>query len=336
VRAPVRISIPLLLAALVAAPVALAHIPTPADEHQLVRTLTIPYTAHDGVERTATVLLPAQLPDTPLPLVISPHGRGLDGAKNARVWGDLPGRDGFVVVSPDGEGRKLGDYSWGDPGQIDDLARMPQILEEALPGLHIDPGRIYAMGGSMGGQEVLLLLATHPQLLAGVAAFDPATDMAERYYAFAQLRGGRTLQRLARKEIGGTPTQVPEAYAIRSPDAYAEQIAVSGVPLQIWWSTRDKVIRHQWREAGALYRQIHALNPTAPVEQCRGEWRHTVEMDWDRRLPQALRHFGLVPADSQHSAGTSRYRTGAPPSSLVRAPGRVGRGRSGLRARPRT
>src|SRR4051794_35424149 len=69
------------------------------------RTVEIAYTAHDGSERHATVLLPDSYVDgTPLPLVISPHGRGLNGEKNAKLWGDLPARGGFAVVNPDGEG----------------------------------------------------------------------------------------------------------------------------------------------------------------------------------------------------------------------------------------
>ena len=47
----------------------------------------------------------------------------------------------------------------------------------ATHGVNVDPHRIYAFGGSMGGQETLLLVAMHPHLLAGAAAFDPATDM---------------------------------------------------------------------------------------------------------------------------------------------------------------
>ena len=66
-------------------------------------------------------------------------------------------------------------YSWGYRGQIDDLARMPRIVE--AHGVRVDRSRIYAIGGSMGGQETLLLAALHPHLLAGAAAFDPATDM---------------------------------------------------------------------------------------------------------------------------------------------------------------
>jgi poly(3-hydroxybutyrate) depolymerase len=295
---PLRLVPPLAaLTLLVAASAAHARIPTPRDEHLLVRRFTIHYVAHNGARRAAVVLAPAirNAGDSPLPLVISPHGRGVDAWQNARIWGDLPGRFDFVVVSPDGEGRRLGLYSWGYRGQIDDLARMPQIVRAALPQLHIDEQRIYAFGGSMGGQEALLLLAQHPGLLAGVAAFDAPTNMAARYRDFARQPFGPHLRALAREEIGGTPAHYPAAYASRSPAHYAEQLAFSGVPLQLWWSSRDRVIRDQTSESGALYRRIEALNPAAPVQQCKGMWRHTVEMNWDRRLPAALRHFGLAP-----------------------------------------
>ena len=43
----------------------------------------------------------------PLPLIISPHGRGLSGRVNAANWGNLPARGGFAVVNPDSRGRKL-------------------------------------------------------------------------------------------------------------------------------------------------------------------------------------------------------------------------------------
>jgi hypothetical protein len=46
-----------------------------------------------------------------------------------------------------GEGRRLHQYSWGYRGQIDDLARMPRIVE--AHGVRIDPSRIYAIGGSI-------------------------------------------------------------------------------------------------------------------------------------------------------------------------------------------
>src|SRR5207248_1796543 len=112
-----------------------------------VRTLSIRYRSHAGRVREAVVLVPRsydrQLRPA-LPLVISPHGRGGTGAGNALLWGDLPDRGGFVVVNPDGDGNRLRRFSWGAPGQIDDLARMADIVSRALPWLRIDRSRIYA------------------------------------------------------------------------------------------------------------------------------------------------------------------------------------------------
>jgi pimeloyl-ACP methyl ester carboxylesterase len=147
----------------------------------------------------------------------------------------------------------------------------------------------------MGGQETLLLVARHPQLLAGAAAFDPPTDMARRYADFGALHDGATLQALARTEIGGTPGQVPEAYEVRSPDHYVRQIAASGVPLQLFWSQDDHVIVDQRQETGRLAAELLADHPTAPVWDFSGDWVHTAEMRSTRRLPRALARFGLLP-----------------------------------------
>jgi acetyl esterase/lipase len=172
---------------------------------------------------------------------------------------------------------------------------MPAIAE--AHGVNVDPSRIYAFGGSMGGQETLLLVARYPHLLAGAAAFDPATDLARRYRDFATLPGGRVLQRVARREVGGSPARDPRAYALRSPDYFVRQIAFSGVPLQLYWSLRDRVIVDQVSETGALAAEIRELNPPARVWDFEGDWSHTAEMRPLRRLPRALARFGLLPRD---------------------------------------
>src|SRR5262245_1573168 len=95
----------LVFVAVIAAPASAATAPA-----QTVRVVHVPYRAFTGRVVHATVLLPASYDpqrDAPVPLVISPHGRGLDGDANARLWGDLPARDGFVVVNPDGAGEHL-------------------------------------------------------------------------------------------------------------------------------------------------------------------------------------------------------------------------------------
>ncbi len=263
-----------------------------------VRVLAISYRAHDGFSRRAYLILPAwygPLRHPAIPLVISPHGRGVGARANIRRWGDLPARGGFAVINPEGQGRKLTLFSWGDPGEIRDLARMPQIAEQAVPWLQIDRHRVYAFGGSMGGQETLLLLARFPRLLAGAAAFDAPTNMAARYRAFDRLPFGDGLQRLARREIGGTPATNPGGYEIRSPLDWARKIAFAGVPLQIWWSTRDRIVSDEKHESGLLYRDVKRLNPAAPVSQFVGAWAHTTEMAAHGYLPYALSRFGLMP-----------------------------------------
>jgi pimeloyl-ACP methyl ester carboxylesterase len=260
---------------------------TPNTEIRLIH-----YRAHDGTYRPAWLFLPAGYDGQRVPLVISPHGRGVDETDNALFWGDLPGEGGFALIDPAGEGRRLHWYSWGAPGQIADLARMPAVARAW--GVNVDRHRIYAFGGSMGGQETLLLVARYPQLLAGAAAFDPATDMARRYRDFGALPDGGRLQALARHEIGGTPTQVPQAYAVRSPDHYEEAIARSGVPLQLFWSSRDRIIRDQSLETNELALAIDRDDEHERLWDFHGDWSHTAEMRSDRRLPRALARFGLL------------------------------------------
>jgi pimeloyl-ACP methyl ester carboxylesterase len=293
------------VAALVVAPSADAIAPrdgvSPA-----VRVWTIEYRAHDGLLRQAYVLLPRWYgpgDDPRIPLVISPHGRGVEAIDNAAIWGALPALGRFAVVNPDGQGRALELYSWGDPGEIDDLARMPQLVTQALPWLRVDLRRIYAVGGSMGGQEALLLVARHPRLLAGAAAFDAPVNMALRYRDFRRLRHGLLLQRLARAEIGGTPSSDAQGYRLRSPLDFVRRIAFSGVPLQLWWSRLDRVVVDQARQTGLLYREIERLNPLAPVRDFVGEWAHTAEMRATTRLPIALGLFDLLPPSRSHFGG---------------------------------
>lgn len=270
------------------------------DRPALVRTVRFTYRANGGTRRVAFVVLPRWY-DThrhpPIPLVISPHGRGISALTNLRFWGALPAFGPFALADPEGQGRRLGRYSWGWRGQIDDLARMPGLVEHAVPGLRIDRSRVYAIGSSMGGQETLLLVARHPRLLAGAAALDSATDMSARYAAFARLRGGRRLQRLARLEIGGTPAQMPLRYAARSPISFARQIARSGVPLHLWWSVKDRIVRDQNAESGALYRAIERIATGAPVTKYVGAWAHGREMHPLARLPLVLIRFGLIELD---------------------------------------
>jgi poly(3-hydroxybutyrate) depolymerase len=263
-----------------------------------VRTWGLRYRAHNGLPRPAVLLLPAEYgpgnPPPPLRLVISPHGRGIRAITNAELWGDLPARGRFAVVCPGGMGRRLPLHSWGWRGQIADLARMPAVVRRAKPWLRLDPRQVYAVGGSMGGQETLLLLAQYPDLLAGAAAFDSVTNFYTRYRDFARIANGRRLQMLARIEVGGTPATKPEAYGLRSPIHWVEAVAKSAVPLQLWWSDADEIVVGQERQSGRFYEELRKLRPRGPVEPVTGSWSHTAETYSHLQLPGAGRWLGLL------------------------------------------
>ena len=135
----------------------------------------------------------------------------------------------------------------------------------------------------MGGQETLLLVARHPHLLAGAAAFDPATDMARRYRDFAALPHGRELQALARREIGGTPAQVPQAVrACAAPTTTREAIAgrasrCSSTGARATASSATSVSR-----PNELAVAIDRDDEHERLWDFHGDWSHTAEMRSER------------------------------------------------------
>ena len=289
-------------------------LPARADETASLtsRQITIAYRTHDGHIRNAYVLLPhGYRPgnNPAIPLVISPHGRAVDGKINTRRWGRLPTLGNFAVINPDGYGRLLPLHSWGYAGQIADLARMPEILETALPWVHVNRSKLYAAGGSMGAQETLLLAGRYPHLLAGAVAVDGPADFGLQYRNFPRLKCDRAClargwgqiglakQRLARKEVGGTPKTAAAKFAARSPISYARTIAQSCVPVQIWWSRTDKIVLDPSRQSGRMARALRTANPYAPIDEYVGRWDHTDAMRHETDLPKMLAGLGLLPPE---------------------------------------
>jgi pimeloyl-ACP methyl ester carboxylesterase len=211
------------------------------------------------------------------------------------------------VINPDGMGRKLARFSYGYAGQVDDLARMPDVAEKALAWLRIDRNRIYVLGTSMGGQEALLLVARHPRLLAGAVAMDSVTDLARRYHQLPDVPCndecrarwgkpyGRVLQETMRQEVGGTPDATRGAFTARSPGRLGRALTGSGVQLQIWWSSGDQIVFDQEHQSAAVARELRHLDRCAPLVEYAGTWRHSQAMWAGSLLPVALAGFGLLP-----------------------------------------
>jgi poly(3-hydroxybutyrate) depolymerase len=258
---------------------------------------TVRYRAHDGSARPAIVCLPSEYgPNRPtprLPLVIAPHGRNVRPQANARAWGNLPARGGFIAICPGGRGRRLDLHSWGYRGQIADLARMPSIVEATLPWAHVADDKVYAVGGSMGGQETLLLVGQFPRLLAGAVAIDSVTNFYRRYADFARSPLTIGLQALARIEVGGTPQKNAAGYVLRSPTHWLQQVAESAVPLSIWWSVADQIVLDQVHQSAHFYEQVRNLRRRGRLEAVTGFWTHSQAFA-DIQLPGAARWLGLI------------------------------------------
>lgn len=88
---------------------------------------------------------------------------------------------------------------------------MPAILSHKLPWLRIKRRRLYGVGGSMGGQEVLLLVARCPRLLRGAVAFDAVADLARQYRAFPSLRCDQACRQAVNGPLG---LVVPKAFPV--------------------------------------------------------------------------------------------------------------------------
>jgi pimeloyl-ACP methyl ester carboxylesterase len=202
-----------------------------------------------------------------LPLVIAPHARSGDPRRNARRWGDLPGSRRLIVLAPPSTGRvEAKARAWGYPPSIAKLARTPRIVRRFLPWLRWDPDRVYTAGFSMGAQQSLLLLARRPDLFAAAAVADSLVDFLRRWYEFPHSPLARAEQPKATREVGGTPARVPWLYRRRSPITFARTIAFSGVPVQLWWNPRERLIINQGTtQSGRLWRLTRRLNPEASI-----------------------------------------------------------------------
>jgi pimeloyl-ACP methyl ester carboxylesterase len=276
--------------------------PTPAGAREVLRELqqlplsrlqAFDYTTHVGVSRRVVLLYPRHPGNQPLPLVIAIHGRGGDPAHTCGFWGDLAGYAHVVVACPQGQGNVLERYSWGAPGQIDDLARMPALVQKVVPQLTIDRSRIFAVGASMGGMETLLLIGRHPGLLRAAVAIDPVTDLAQRYWQLRTTRSGLVTDARMRQEMGGDPDQAPIAYLLRSPQTLIPRIAASNTALAVWYSADDQIVAHQGNtQAGLFVRSLARADPRRPLWQRTGVWQHS----WPYRheLWRVLTFFGLL------------------------------------------
>ncbi|MGZ4385421.1 MAG: alpha/beta hydrolase family protein [Gaiellaceae bacterium] len=138
------------------------------------------------------------------------------------------GPNGYTTVTT----RVLRKEDWGDPAYLNVVAQLPRRLRRS--GVKIS--KLLLVGVSYSGYGNAELVATHPELRpAALIIIDTYLDLTSRYNA---LLPSHETRREMEAVIGGTPEQVPAAYASRSPsnhlDGLAQAIRSGMIFLDIW------------------------------------------------------------------------------------------------------
>jgi dipeptidyl aminopeptidase/acylaminoacyl peptidase len=136
-----------------------------------------------------------------------------------QAWAD----HGFAVAlvnyrGSTGYGRDWRDALQGNPGltELEDLAAVrDHVVRTGLA----DPSRLVLGGASWGGYLTLLGLGRQPDAWSLGLAAVPVAD-----YAAAFEDEMEPLRAFDRALFGGTPQEIPERYAERSPITYAERV----------------------------------------------------------------------------------------------------------------
>ncbi len=254
-------------------------LPPDGSRHELLAFVS----PSDGTRQTANIYSPAPL-GRPLPVVLAPHPitwtaeqdyhEGYPGYTRGYHAGyyNLADRYGVIIVMPHGHHRREENCSLASPEQIDDMIYLLDVLPEH--GYLIDPGRVYACGLSMGGQEALVVAGRYPDRVAAGVAFNPIVDLAAWQEDLANtdieaIREFGTARRIA-NEVGGLPEHVPELYAERSATAYVEGLA--RVPILIFWTPDDLIVPRQvTHHSYLLYQKVKERSTAAPI----AEYNHT-------------------------------------------------------------
>lgn len=151
-------------------------------------SLPAPHTDTLGGARPVAVTVPdAWTPLQKWPLVLVLHGYGASGAVQSAFLGTdaRATQYGYVTLAPDGTRDPSGSLFWNatpaccDFGHVDvdDVAYLTGLIDEAIAKLAVDPARVYVVGHSNGGFMAYRLACEKPDKINAVAVIAGATEL---------------------------------------------------------------------------------------------------------------------------------------------------------------
>lgn len=182
-----------------------------------------------GGERIAQVQIPSDYTTTTrYPLIVLLHGFGANGFVQSRYLGlDTRVDSGqYVLVVPDGTENIAGERFWNatpaccafneEDRQVDDVAYIRGLIEEAAATYSIDPSRVGLIGHSNGGFMALRMACEASDVITSVVSlagstFDEDTSCAPADYPVSVLTMHGDEDRTIRYEGGQTVSPYPGA-----------------------------------------------------------------------------------------------------------------------------
>ena len=127
-------------------------------------------------------------PLTPYPTIVTLNGALTSPLDQLAYWAGSPneqgevigqaGRRGYLVLSVDWRGENGSDFRYTST----EHARVLVALRDAMRRFAVDSDRVYITGSSSGGDAAWDIALAHPDLWAGMIAFDAASDKTIPFY----------------------------------------------------------------------------------------------------------------------------------------------------------
>lgn len=216
------------------------------------------YQSSDGLTVSGLLFRPAE-GEPPWPTIIVNHA-GLGTAGDFSDVALIIRDRGYLVFNPDyrGSGESQGQHELAK-GEVDDVISAIEYLKSQ--GL-VEDDRVGLYGQSHGASVALIAAGRYPGIKAVVAeaGFSDAVGIYENAVNSSDPAAGPLMDQLL-PLIGGTPEEVPEEYAVRSPINYVDSMQAAVLLIH---GEQDPLIPVD--QAYSLYEALRAAGKTVELK----------------------------------------------------------------------